>query len=58
MSYNIIKVERDIYDTIQEIENLGADERLTNAQIKMQEARALISDYVDEQLNSGVYVRD
>lgn len=40
--------EKAIYDAVQEIEKLGADERLTNAVIKLAEARELVSDYIDE----------
>ena len=41
------KVEKMIFDTISEIENLGADVKLTNAQVKLQEAKDLISDFED-----------
>lgn len=44
------KAELSISKAIDEIENLGADPRLTKAQIKLQEAKDLLSDYVDEQL--------
>ena len=44
------KIELDIFNIMSEIEFLGADERLTNAQIKLQEARDLIADFVDESL--------
>lgn len=40
-------VEKLIFDTIGEIEKLGADVRLTNAQIKLQEAKDLIGDFED-----------
>lgn len=40
--------EKILYDAMQEIEKLGADERLTNAVIKLAEARELVSDYIDE----------
>lgn len=40
--------EKIIYDAAQEVEKLGADERLTNAIIKLAEARELVSDYIDE----------
>lgn len=33
-----------------EVENLGADVRLTNAQIKLQEARSLVEEYIDEKI--------
>ena len=42
------KEELIITEAISAIENLGADTRLTNAQIKLQEAKDLLSDYVDD----------
>jgi len=39
-----------IYKAMGEIENIGADERLTSAQEYLQKAKDLISDYIDEQL--------
>lgn len=44
----MVKPELLIHDAIGEIENLGADERLTNAQIKLQEGMDLLSDFIDE----------
>jgi len=40
--------EKILYDATQEIEKLGADVRLTNAIIKLAEARELVSDFIDE----------
>jgi len=40
--------ELAIYKTVEEVEKTGADVRLTNAIIKLHEARALVADYVDE----------
>jgi hypothetical protein len=40
--------EKAIYDAMQEVEKLGADERLTNAVVKLSEAKDLVSDYIDE----------
>lgn len=40
--------EKAIYDAMQEVEKIGADERLTNAVVKLQEAKELVSDYIDE----------
>lgn len=37
-----------IHNAIQEVEKLGADEKLTNAVIKLQEAKELASDYIDK----------
>lgn len=42
--------ELAITNAIEEIENLGADVRLTNAQLKLQEARSLVEEYMDEKI--------
>jgi hypothetical protein len=39
--------ELAILDVLHMIEKLPADERLTNAQRKLQEARQLVADFVD-----------
>jgi len=39
-----------ITNAIQEVEKVGADVRLTEAVNKLSEARNLISDYIDEQI--------
>lgn len=39
--------EKAIYDAIQEVERVGADEKLTEAVILLQKAKTLVSDYVD-----------
>lgn len=39
--------ERAIYDAIQEVEKVGADVKLTEAVIKLNEARSLVADFVD-----------
>lgn len=49
------KIELDIFNIITEIESLGADPKLTTAQIKLQEARDLIADFVDE-LNGSIKI--
>lgn len=41
--------EKAIYEAGQLIEKMGADVRLTTAQIKLQEARDLVADYVDRE---------
>ena len=48
--YFNVQTELTINKAINEIECLGSDVRLTNAQIKLQEAKDLISDFVDEQI--------
>jgi hypothetical protein len=40
--------ELAITDAIYEVEKMGADIRLTNAEIKLMEARNLIADYIDD----------
>lgn len=45
------KAELAITKAMEEIELVGADPRLTDAQIKLSEAKDLLSDYVDEQLS-------
>jgi RecJ-like exonuclease len=42
--------EKAIYDAIQAVEKSGADVRLTEAVIKLTEARNLVADVVDEQI--------
>jgi hypothetical protein len=45
------KSELAIHQAIGEIENMVAcDERLTNAQILLSQAKNLVSDFVDEQI--------
>jgi hypothetical protein len=46
------KAELSIHEAIFEIEKLGADERLTNAQTLLSQAKNLVSDYTDDQLSS------
>lgn len=46
----MIPAEKLVHEAIIAIESLGADVKLTNAQIKLQEAAALLSEYVDENL--------
>lgn len=42
--------ELSIHKAITEVENVGADERLTKAVILLGEAKDFLSNYVDEQL--------
>lgn len=37
-----------IYEAIQAVEKMDADVRLTHAVIKLQEARNLVADFIDE----------
>lgn len=40
--------ELAIQKAIDEVEELGADERLTDAVIKLSEAKDFVSDYIDD----------
>ncbi len=42
-----VPAELAIYNAMQEVEKAGADVRLTNAVIKLADARNLVADYVD-----------
>lgn len=42
-----VPAEKAIYDAVGVIETMPPDVRLTRAQIKLQEARALVADFVD-----------
>lgn len=39
--------ERSIYDALQEVEKIGADPKLTEAVVKLQQAKDLVSDFID-----------
>jgi hypothetical protein len=39
-----------IHKAIKKVEGMAADERLTTASIKLQEAKDLVSSYIDEQI--------
>lgn len=43
----LVPAERSIFDAQQAVEELPADERLTNAVILLGRARGLVADYVD-----------
>jgi uncharacterized protein YdcH (DUF465 family) len=45
--------ELSIFEAITEVEKVGADVRLTNAVMKLQEAKEFVSDFID-----GVEVKD
>jgi len=42
------KAELAIFNAIQEVEKIGADERLTKAVVMLSDAKDLVSDFVDE----------
>ncbi len=46
-----VSSEKAIYDSILEVEKLGADEKLTEAITLLSRARDLVSDYVDSQIS-------
>jgi len=46
---HLTPAEMAIYNAIQEVEKMAADTRLTNAVLKLQEAKELVSDFIDEQ---------
>lgn len=45
--------ELAIFDAMQEVEKIGADERLTNIVIMLGKARDLLSDYVDAKIKEN-----
>lgn len=47
--------ELAIHNAIQEVEKLGADVRLTNAVIRLQQAKDEVSNYVDAQMADVVF---
>lgn len=53
----MIPAELAIHNAIQEVEKIGADVRLTNAVIKLQEAKDLISDFTDEKIVVAINTR-
>jgi hypothetical protein len=40
--------ELAIYNAMQEVEKLGADVKLTEAIVKLQEAKELVADFIDK----------
>jgi hypothetical protein len=48
--------ELAIYNAIIEVEKLGASTNLTDAIIKLQEAKDLISDFIDLEINLDNYI--
>jgi hypothetical protein len=43
----LIPVEKAIYDAMQMVEEMPADERLTDAVILLQKAKEKVADYID-----------
>jgi hypothetical protein len=46
--------ELAIYNAMQEVEKLGASEKLTKAITALSEAKELVGDVVDEQVSSSI----
>lgn len=45
--------ELAIHNAMQEVEKIGADVRLTNAIIKLQEAKNLVADFIDQSITEA-----
>lgn len=43
----MVPAEKAIHDAMQEVEKAGADTRLTNAVVKLAEAKDWVADYID-----------
>lgn len=43
----MVPAEKAIYDAMQEVEKVGADTRLTDAVVKLTEAKELVANYID-----------
>lgn len=48
----MVPAELAIYNAVQEVEKLGADTRLTEIVVMLDQAKDLVSDYVDEQVKT------
>jgi hypothetical protein len=48
--------ELAIYRAIEEVERAGADIRLTDASIKLQEAQSLVADFVDSKIPNEFFI--
>jgi hypothetical protein len=46
--------ELAIRKSVDEVEKIGADVRLTEAVILLDKARELVADFIDEQLNNSI----
>lgn len=44
------EAERSIHNAVMEVEKIGADIKLTEAIIHLQDAKKLVSDYLDKNL--------
>lgn len=50
--YLLTPAEKAVWDAAQAVENLGADVRLTDAVVLLQQARERLADYFDEQIQN------
>lgn len=48
------EAELSIREAVKKVEAIGADVKLTDAIIKLQEAFELVADYVDSKINVGL----
>ena len=55
--YEFVPAEKAIWDAVQEVEKMPADVRLTNAVLKLQEAREWVADFVDDVKEADHYPR-
>ena len=44
--------EKAVFDAVNAVENVGADVRLTDAVVLLQQAREKLADYFDEQIQN------
>lgn len=50
--YLLAPAEKSVWDAVQTVEKLGADVRLTEAVVLLQQAREKLADYFDEQIQT------
>lgn len=50
--YLFTPAEKAVYDAVQAVEKVGADVRLTDAVVLLQQAREKLADYFDEQIKN------
>jgi hypothetical protein len=52
--YLLTPAEKSVYDAVQAVEAVGADVRLTDAVVLLQQAREKLADYFDEEISTKV----
>jgi hypothetical protein len=50
--YLLTPAEKAVYDAAQAVEKVGADVRLTDAVVLLQQVREKLADYFDEQISN------